>query len=61
MLVTPTSDKPRVILGLMTFGPPGTEDKGARITSLDEYKKCLECKSFLVLSSLPGGVLCLHT
>lgn len=25
----------------MTFGPPGTEDKGARITSLDEYNACL--------------------
>lgn len=32
--------KPRVILGLMTFGP--TESAGARITSLDEYNKCLD-------------------
>lgn len=32
--------QPRVILGLMTFGP--TESKGARITSLDEYNKCLD-------------------
>ncbi|OQD82092.1 hypothetical protein PENANT_c023G04279 [Penicillium antarcticum] len=32
--------QPRVILGLMTFGP--SEDKGARITSLDEYNKCLD-------------------
>ncbi|KAJ5576975.1 hypothetical protein N7535_003901 [Penicillium sp. DV-2018c] len=32
--------QPRVILGLMTFGP--TEAKGARITSLDEYNKCLD-------------------
>lgn len=32
--------KPRVILGLMTFGP--TPSKGARITSLDEYNKCLD-------------------
>lgn len=31
---------PRVILGLMTFGPD--ESKGARITSLDEYNKCLD-------------------
>ncbi|KAJ5633983.1 Aflatoxin B1 aldehyde reductase member 2 [Penicillium herquei] len=31
---------PRVILGLMTFGP--SPDKGARITSLDEYKNCLD-------------------
>lgn len=26
----------------MTFGPPGTEDKGARITSLDDYNSCLD-------------------
>jgi aflatoxin B1 aldehyde reductase len=32
--------QPRVILGLMTFGP--TESKGARITSLDEFNKCLD-------------------
>lgn len=31
---------PRIILGLMTFGP--SESKGARITSLDEYNKCLD-------------------
>ncbi|KAJ5904353.1 Aflatoxin B1 aldehyde reductase member 2 [Penicillium tannophilum] len=31
---------PRVILGLMTFGP--NPDKGARITSLDEFKKSLD-------------------
>ena len=31
--------KPRVILGAMTFGDD--ESKGARITSLDEYNKCL--------------------
>ncbi|OQE14471.1 hypothetical protein PENSTE_c035G05615 [Penicillium steckii] len=31
---------PRVILGLMTFGP--NEAKGARITSLDEYNRCLD-------------------
>ncbi|KAL8698855.1 MAG: hypothetical protein Q9201_006344 [Fulgogasparrea decipioides] len=31
--------KPRVILGLMTFGPD--ESAGARITSLDEYNRCL--------------------
>lgn len=30
---------PRVILGLMTFGPEGTESKGARLSSLD---KCLD-------------------
>ena len=32
--------KPRVILGLMTFGP--TESAGARITSLSEYNSCLD-------------------
>ncbi|KAJ9604894.1 hypothetical protein H2200_010283 [Cladophialophora chaetospira] len=37
----PTSN-PRVILGLMTFGPPGAESKGARITSLREYEDCLD-------------------
>jgi len=36
------SVKDRVILGLMTFGPPGTGSKGARITSLEEYNKCLD-------------------
>ena len=37
-----TPKKPRVILGVMTFGPPGTEAKGARVTSLDEYNQCLD-------------------
>ncbi|MCJ1462630.1 Aflatoxin B1 aldehyde reductase member 2 [Pseudocyphellaria aurata] len=32
--------KPRVILGAMTFGPD--ESAGARVTSLDEYNKCLD-------------------
>lgn len=32
--------QPRIILGLMTFGP--SESKGARITSLDEYNRCLD-------------------
>lgn len=32
--------KPRVILGLMTFGPD--TEAGARITSLDDYKKSLD-------------------
>ncbi|GKZ34081.1 hypothetical protein AbraIFM66950_004219 [Aspergillus brasiliensis] len=31
---------PRVILGLMTFGP--NEAEGARITSLDDFNKCLD-------------------
>ncbi|KAK5076191.1 hypothetical protein LTR51_001871 [Lithohypha guttulata] len=39
------ASKPRVILGTMTFGPPGTESKGARITSLDEYNDCLSTLS----------------
>lgn len=38
---TSTGTSPRVILGLMTFGPPGTEAKGARITSAETYKTCL--------------------
>ncbi|ETN38340.1 uncharacterized protein HMPREF1541_06375 [Cyphellophora europaea CBS 101466] len=41
-LMTGMSSKPRVILGLMTFGPPGTESKGARITSIDDYNACLD-------------------
>ena len=32
--------KPRIILGAMTFG--NDESKGARVTSLDEYNKCLD-------------------
>ena len=39
LLVSGTG-KPRVILGTMTFGPD--ESAGARITSLDEYNKCLD-------------------
>lgn len=39
-LLANVSDKPRVILGLMTFGPD--ESAGARITSLDEYNKFLD-------------------
>ncbi|KAB8211328.1 NADP-dependent oxidoreductase domain-containing protein [Aspergillus parasiticus] len=31
---------PRALLGLMTFGPD--ESKGARITSLEEFNKCLD-------------------
>lgn len=33
--------KPRVILGLMTFGPPGSEFHGTRVTSLGEFEQCL--------------------
>lgn len=36
------SKKARVVLGLMTFGPPGTECHGTRITSLDEFNNCLD-------------------
>lgn len=39
---TALSGQRRVILGLMTFGPPGSEPKGGRITTLDEYNKCLD-------------------
>lgn len=39
-LLTTSSNKPRVILGLMTFGPD--QEAGARITSLDEYNKFLD-------------------
>lgn len=38
-LLVPTG-KPRIILGVMTFGPDPSA--GARITSLDEYNKCLD-------------------
>lgn len=36
------SPKNRVILGLMTFGQPGTEAKGARVTTLGDYNACLD-------------------
>lgn len=39
---TALGGKSRVILGLMTFGPPGSEAKGGRITDLDEYNKNLD-------------------
>ncbi|KAM0546932.1 hypothetical protein ACHAPJ_010590 [Fusarium lateritium] len=34
--------KPRVILGLMTFGPPGSESSGARITTLNDFEAHLD-------------------
>ena len=40
MALLAQNPKPRVILGLMTFGPD--ESSGARITSLEEYNKCLD-------------------
>ncbi|GIZ40925.1 hypothetical protein CKM354_000424500 [Cercospora kikuchii] len=39
-LINAGTGKPRVILGTMTFGPD--EAAGARITSLDTYKSCLD-------------------
>lgn len=39
--VNPTK-KPRVSLGLMTFGPSGSETSGTRITSLDGFNECLD-------------------
>lgn len=39
-LVANLRPKPRIILGLMTFGPDA--DAGARITSLPEYNKYLD-------------------
>ncbi|EMF17126.1 aflatoxin b1 aldehyde reductase-like protein [Sphaerulina musiva SO2202] len=39
-LINGGTGKPRVILGTMTFGPD--ESTGARITSLDDYKSCLD-------------------
>ena len=35
-------DKPRVILGLLTFGPPGSEEHSARVTSLDTFNSVLD-------------------
>lgn len=32
----------RVILGLLTFGPPETEYHGTRVTSLDDFNRCLD-------------------
>ncbi|KAF4339936.1 oxidoreductase [Fusarium beomiforme] len=33
--------KPRVVLGLLTFGPEGSENYGSRITSLNTFNQCL--------------------
>lgn len=40
LIVPSSSGKPRVILGLMTFGPD--EDKGARITDQETFGKALD-------------------
>lgn len=42
-LIPGSTGNNRLILGLMTLGPD--ESKGARITSMDEYKKCLDLLS----------------
>lgn len=34
--------KPRVVLGLMTFGPPGSEKYGTRMTTLEDFTECLD-------------------
>ncbi|KAI7772381.1 hypothetical protein LZL87_007742 [Fusarium oxysporum] len=34
--------KPRVSLGLLTFGPEGSESHGSRITSIDTFNQCLD-------------------
>lgn len=35
-------NRPRVSLGLMTFGPPGTESYGTRMTALSDFTACLD-------------------
>lgn len=35
--------KCRVVLGLLTFGPPGSESYGSRVTSLQRFKEILDC------------------
>ncbi|KAI0184796.1 aflatoxin B1 aldehyde reductase member 3 [Xylaria flabelliformis] len=40
MPLIPSNPKDRIILGLMTFGP--SEESGARVTSMDEYKRVLD-------------------
>lgn len=37
-----STKKPRVSLGLLTFGPEGTEEYGTRITSLEGFNECLD-------------------
>lgn len=37
-----TSKKPRISLGLLTFGPPGSEEYGTRINSLDDFNAILD-------------------
>lgn len=42
MASTNDTKKPRVALGLLTFGPPGTEKYSTRLTSLDDFNECLD-------------------
>ncbi|GKU01155.1 oxidoreductase [Fusarium langsethiae] len=42
MPLLPQSVKPRVILGLMTFGPPGSEKLDARIFDSETFNKALD-------------------
>ncbi|KAF2148586.1 Aldo/keto reductase [Myriangium duriaei CBS 260.36] len=37
-----TAMAPRVVLGLMTFGPPGSEFHGTRVTSLETFNDTLD-------------------
>lgn len=37
-----TSNKPRIVLGLLTFGPPDSESKGSRVTDLSQFEGCLD-------------------
>lgn len=37
-----SNKKPRISLGLLTFGPEGSEQYGSRITSLDGFNECLD-------------------
>lgn len=43
-MATPTGprSRPRVSLGLMTFGPPGSERHGTRLTALSDFTACLD-------------------
>ncbi|KXS96610.1 hypothetical protein AC578_10436 [Pseudocercospora eumusae] len=34
--------KPRVVLGLLTFGPPGSEHHGSRVTDIKKFVECLD-------------------
>ena len=31
-----------IVLGLLTFGPPGSEQHGSRITDIDKFNECLD-------------------